>query len=158
VIKSQADLIAQRIAAFAEVCRRHGVPLTVQRRAVLEAVLERSDHPTADQVFDVVRARLPGISRTTVYRVLDTLVGLGMIGRAHHQGSVARFDAKTHRHHHLVCEACRRVVDYEAPGLDALPLPEPAATGFEIRDYSVQFTGLCAACRASAAKQPASAD
>lgn len=157
-MESQPDPLGRRIAAFEEVCRRHGVPLTVQRRAVLEAVLERDDHPSAEQVFAVVRTRIPGISRTTVYRVLDALVGLGVIGRAHHQGSIARFDAKTHRHHHLVCEGCRRVVDYEAPGLDGLPLPEPAAIGFEVRDYSIQFTGLCAACRRPPGDHHKSAD
>jgi Fur family transcriptional regulator, peroxide stress response regulator len=57
-----------------------------------------------------------------------------------------------------VCEACRRVVDYEAPGLDELPLPEPAEIGFEVRDYSIQFTGLCAACRRAAGEPRTSAD
>lgn len=151
---SDPGSVARRMAEFEQLCRRQGMPMTVQRRAVLEAVLEREDHPTADQIFEVVQGRLPGVSRTTVYRVLDALVGLGVIARACHQGATTRFDAKTHRHHHLICEACRRVVDYEAPELDAVPLPEVAGVGFEIRDYSIQFMGLCAACRAGTPAEP----
>ena len=135
------------IRRFEELCRRHGVPVTVQRRVILETVLARRDHPTADEVWEAVRGRVPEISRTTVYRTLDTLVGLGVIGRAHHPGSAARYDAKIHRHHHLVCTACRRMIDYEAPELNELPLPDPKPHGFEVIDYSIQFTGLCADCR-----------
>ena len=43
-------------------------PVTVQRRVILEAVLARVDHPTAEQMYADVKARLPGLSRTTVYR------------------------------------------------------------------------------------------
>ena len=64
----------QRLESFERLCRERGLSLTVQRRAVLEAVLDRGDHPTADQVYDEVKERLPGLSRTTVYRVLETLV------------------------------------------------------------------------------------
>ncbi|MGH6914434.1 MAG: Fur family transcriptional regulator, partial [Geminicoccales bacterium] len=74
---------------------------------------------------------------------------IGMIARAHHQGSSARFDAKTHRHHHLVCTSCRRTIDYESPEFNELPLPEPPS-GFRVTDYSIQFMGLCPACRAAA--------
>jgi Fur family peroxide stress response transcriptional regulator len=141
--------IAARMREFEELCRRQGTPVTVQRRVILEAVLASDDHPTADDIYDRICGRIPEISRTTVYRVLDTLVGLGMIGRAHHRGSAARFDAKIHRHHHLVCTSCRRVIDYETPELNELPLPEPPS-GFRVTDYSIQFIGLCPQCRAAA--------
>src|SRR5512144_2336301 len=93
----------ERVATLERVCRREGVPLTIQRRAVLEALLEHDDHPTADQILADVRGRLPGVSRTTVYRVLETLVGLGLAAKSCHPGSGARFDPETDRHHHLVC-------------------------------------------------------
>ncbi len=51
-----------------------GVPFTVQRRAVWESLARRKDHPTADDVFESVEERMPGVSRTTVYRSLETLV------------------------------------------------------------------------------------
>jgi Fur family peroxide stress response transcriptional regulator len=141
------DQIAERLKEFERLCRCMGVPLTVQRRAVLETVLERDDHPTADQIIEVVRQRVPGVSRTTVYRVLDRLVEVGIIRRLHHHGPAARFDGKIRRHHHLICKKCNQVIDLESAKLDKLSLPDVESEGFEIDDFSVQFTGTCAACR-----------
>lgn len=109
--------------------------------------MEHDDHPTADQISEVVKGRVPGISRTTVYRVLDRLVEIGAIRRLHHPGPVARFDGKVHRHHHLICKKCNKVIDLESAKLDGLAMPNVQAEGFEIDDFSVQFIGTCAACR-----------
>lgn len=139
--------LADQLRAFEEMCRESGFPLTVQRRVILECVLQRHDHPTADQVHEDVRARVPEISRTTVYRTLETLVQLGAIRRAHYLGPASRFDANTGHHHHLVCVRCNAVVDFEDPRLDTLPLPERPGGNFQIMDYSVHYTGLCASCQ-----------
>jgi Fur family peroxide stress response transcriptional regulator len=143
----QKERIAEKLREFEALCRREGLPLTVQRRTILEALLEREDHPTADQVFEMVESRVAGVSRTTVYRALETLVRLGVIRRIHHPGTSARFDGKTYRHHHLVCMYCSRVIDFEDCALDRLALPDCKPQGFEIEDFSVQFTGTCADCR-----------
>jgi Fur family peroxide stress response transcriptional regulator len=140
---------AAREAGFEAECRRRGLAVTVQRRAVYAVVSSRRDHPTADQVYEAVKDRVPGLSRTTVYRVLDTLVDTGFLRRVHHAGGVTRFDPTTERHHHLVCEACGRLVDLEDAAVPALRLPEAPGTGFRISDYSVSFLGLCGSCTRS---------
>jgi Fur family peroxide stress response transcriptional regulator len=136
----------QKVAGFEAECRKRGLAVTVQRRTVFEALSARRDHPTADQVYDAVKGRIPGLSRTTVYRVLEALVEAGFVRKVHHAGGVARFDPVTHRHHHLVCEACGRLVDLDDAAVPALRLPEARGSGFRIKDYSVSFLGLCGAC------------
>jgi Fur family peroxide stress response transcriptional regulator len=136
-----------KIAALEAACRAEGLPLTVQRRTILEVLARRTDHPTADQVFAVVRKRLPDVSRTTVYRVLDTLVRLGLAVKTPHPGASVRFDPRTERHHHLVCRDCDRVIDLHAPELNALRLPDTRGLGFEIDDFSLHIRGRCAACK-----------
>jgi len=140
------ERLKQRVAGFEAECRKRGLAVTVQRRTVFEALSARRDHPTADQVYDAVRDRIPGLSRTTVYRVLEALVEAGFVRKVHHAGGVARFDPVTHRHHHLVCEACGRLVDLDDAAVPALRLPEARGSGFRIKDYSVSFLGLCGAC------------
>lgn len=139
--------LADQLRAFEEMCRESGFPLTVQRRVILECILQRHDHPTADQVHEEVRARVPEISRTTVYRTLEALVQMGAIRRAHHLGPASRFDANVGHHHHLVCMRCNSVVDFEDPRLDQLPVPDQMRTKFQIMDYSVHYAGLCSACQ-----------
>ena len=140
------ERVSEKVAGFEAECRKRGLAVTVQRRTVFEALSARRDHPTADQVYDAVKGRIPGLSRTTVYRVLEALVEAGFVRKVHHAGGVARFDPVTHRHHHLVCEACGRLVDLDDAAVPALRLPEARGSGFRIKDYSVSFLGLCGAC------------
>jgi Fur family peroxide stress response transcriptional regulator len=137
----------ERLVSFEQECRQRGLALTVQRRTVFEELSGRKDHPTADQVYEAVHQRLTSLSRTTVYRVLETLVETGFARRVHHPDAVVRYDPATGRHHHLVCESCGALVDLEDSEVPRVPLPNARGTGFRIRDYSVSFTGLCSDCR-----------
>ncbi len=141
--------VETRLRQFESLCRDRGLPLTVQRRDILREVLQRDDHPSADQVYEALSGRIPGLSRTTVYRVLSVLVDMGIIRRLHHPGTAARFDGKTDRHHHLVCRKCGKVIDIHDSVLDGVPLPEVSSAEFQIDDFSVHFTGVCGDCRRS---------
>jgi Fur family peroxide stress response transcriptional regulator len=137
----------QRLDRFLTAHRERGLPVTTQRRAVFEAILDRTDHPTAEQLCRTVRAQLPHISRMTVHRILGAFVALGLVARTCHPGSAARFDPNLRRHHHLVCFDCGRIIDVDDSRLDHLPWPKVHPRGFEIQDYHVHFRGRCARCR-----------
>jgi Fur family peroxide stress response transcriptional regulator len=137
----------ERVTAFEADCRRRGLALTIQRRAVFEELAERKDHPTADQVYEAVHPRLPGLSRTTVYRVLETLVEQGFARRVQQAQGAARFDPVTERHHHLVCSRCGRLADLDDSAVPSVRLPDARSTGFRIDDYTISFSGLCKGCR-----------
>lgn len=139
------------IARFEHACsklREHGLPVTVQRRALLEHFVGRTDHPSVDMLHADLARTLPGVNRATVYRTLETLVELGLATRMAHQGSQGRYDPHVERHHHLICERCGAVEDMFSAPLDGLRLPQPAS-GFRARDYTVQFRGLCGSCAAA---------
>jgi Fur family peroxide stress response transcriptional regulator len=145
---------ARVLAHVEQRCRELGVPLTVQRRAIYAAIADRDDHPSADEVFAALQRRVPGISKATTYRTLDKLVEIGLVRRVSHPGAVARFDAKVHRHHHLVCERCGAVCDLESKALDRVALPDVAGHGFELRDFSVLIHGRCRACARKRRPEP----
>lgn len=129
------------------VCRSRGVSLTPQRLAVMEALAARRDHPTADQLYEDLCRRMPGISRTTVYRVLETFVQLGLVRKVESRASKAHFDADTSLHPHLVCLGCGRVSDYPDRAFGMLQPPPVTDDGFEIVDYAVTLVGYCRGCR-----------
>lgn len=136
----------QRIDRFFAAHRANGLPVTSQRRAVFEAILDRADHPTAEQLYRVVRRQLPQISRMTVHRILGTFAALGLVARTCHPGSAARFDPKLHQHHHLVCLRCGRIIDLEDARLNDIPWPKVSPKEFQIEDYNIDFRGRCAQC------------
>jgi Fur family peroxide stress response transcriptional regulator len=144
----------QRLARFVAAHRESGMPVTIQRRAVFEAILDRQDHPTAEQVYRAVHPDLPQISRMTVHRILATFVSLGLVAKICHPGSAARFDPKIHQHHHLVCLDCGGIIDVEDPRLNNLPRPQVNPRKFIIQDYHVHFRGRCGRCQQKARARP----
>lgn len=141
------DARERRLDGFRRLCRERRVPCTRQRRVVFEALLDLESHPTADEVAAALEPRLPGVSRATVYRNLEVLVGLGVITKVCHPGAAVRYDTRTDVHHHLVCLRCNAIVDFTDERLNALPFPDTSGFGFVVRDYRVQLRGTCRRCR-----------
>ena len=139
--------VHEKMKSLESFCRDQGVPLTVQRRIILETLAARTDHPTADHVYDEVREVVKGVSRTTVYRVLEAFVRLGIVTKVSNPQAKARFDADTGRHHHLICTGCDLVTDCHDQRLNGIDLPPEVLSGFEVRDFSLVITGLCKSCR-----------
>jgi Fur family transcriptional regulator, peroxide stress response regulator len=142
-----SDIRDSKKHEFETVCRNKGLALTIQRRTILDALASRSDHPTVDQVYEDIKENLKGVSRTTVYRVLETFVSIGIARKISNPESKARFDADTRRHHHLTCIKCGKVLDLHDPTLDNLVPNVETLREFDILDYSITFNGLCASCR-----------
>ena len=139
--------VASKLRDFEQACRSHGLPITIQRRAILEAIAAREDHPTADQIYEEVRTRLPDVSRATVYRVLDTLVRLDVVRRASHPDAVARFDPNTTRHHHLVCLKCRHVQQISHDAVKELFTSIARDQHFQVETDHLALFGYCEACQ-----------
>jgi Fur family peroxide stress response transcriptional regulator len=138
---------------FETVCKKNGLALTIQRRTILEALASRYDHPTVDQVYEDIKENLKGVSRTTVYRVLETFVSIGIARKISNPESKARFDADTNRHHHLTCLKCGKVLDLHDSTLDSLSPKNGTLQEFEILDYSITFNGFCSNCKVDDAIQ-----
>ena len=144
-MKTGADRGAE--ARLVARCRKAGVPVTAQRRAVLRALAARRDHPTAEQVHAAAAARAPGMTRATVYRVLEALERLEVVRRVERGGGAARFEVATGPHHHLVCVSCGRIDDLRDPAPAGPPPAAARAAVFLVREILIQFRGLCRSCR-----------
>ncbi|MDD5952319.1 MAG: transcriptional repressor [Oscillospiraceae bacterium] len=118
-----------------------------QRQLILEAVMGRHDHPTADQIYMQVREQDEKISRGTVYRNLGLLSDSGKITDV--QLSTAdRYDSRLDRHYHLYCVQCGRVFDAPLPYHAEDDAQVTAETGFAVRCHHVLFEGVCPECMA----------
>jgi Fur family transcriptional regulator, peroxide stress response regulator len=143
----ESQIKADKLAEYRRLCREKGLSFTAQRRAILEAVLDRDTHPRADDVYAALSRRKLRVSRATVFRTLESLARLGIIAKAAHTGSAVRYDCRTDLHHHLVCTGCDRVIDLTDARLDAVPVPDTRRFGFVVSDFQVQLRGICRDCR-----------
>jgi Fur family peroxide stress response transcriptional regulator len=120
--------------------------MTRQRREVYEVLLAERDHPTAAEVFERSRVRVPGISLATVYNCLETLSEAGYVRLLTVDRGPARYCPNLAEHAHFLCDECGQVFDVEpfSPGapVGAWRLPEGAAA----RQVETVLRGCCRAC------------
>ena len=124
--------------------------MTRQRRVILEELCKVDTHPSADEVYAMVRKRLPRISLGTVYRNLEILAGSGDIQKLEPGGTLKRFDGKTENHYHLRCVRCDRVVDAPIDFEVTIRHDLKYATDFKIIGHKLELIGLCPACSTQA--------
>lgn len=135
----------------AQILRDHGVQVTAQRIAVLQAVAA-CPHATADVVADMARGEIGAISKQSVYDALSTLVDAGIVRRIEPAGSAARYETRVgDNHHHLVCRGCGGVVDVDCAVGAAPCLTAADAAGYTVDEAEVTFWGRCPTCTTSAA-------
>ena len=126
---------------------------TKQKQTVLEAVKARCDHPTAEEIYTDVHRRDSRISKATVYRNLHQLAKNGEISYIDLVPYAGRYDRRTDRHHHMLCEVCGSVSDAPAEYSDAEDRRLEEATGFRVRRHEVIFRGVCEKCLAEMSKE-----
>lgn len=119
---------------------------TRQRRLVLQAVQSRRDHPTAEQIYESVRAADPRISHATVYRNLSCLSDDGLINHVRVPGA-DRYDLRTEPHYHMVCIKCGKVIDAPLPYKASIDQEMTARSDCCIIRHHLIFEGICPACR-----------
>jgi Fur family ferric uptake transcriptional regulator len=134
-----------------------GYKMTMPRQVVLDALINATGHPSAEDIYIKVHNTYPEIGLTTVYRTLELLVQMGVVakfdfgdGRSRYEISESPENPK--HHHHLVCTNCKRIIDYTDFINDELELLKRTEKGlsekfnFKITGHEIQFYGLCDKC------------
>jgi len=121
--------------------------MTRQRRVILKELRENRSHPAADEVYQMVRRRLPRISLGTVYRNLEVLSAHGMIRKLELGGSQRRFDGDSANHYHVRCVRCDRVEDAPIETVGEIEDALRRVSDFEIIGHRLEFMGICPTCK-----------
>jgi Fur family ferric uptake transcriptional regulator len=120
--------------------------MTRQREVILEEIRRAKMHPSADEVYEMVRKRLPRISLGTVYRNLDILSELGEIQKLELGGDIKRFDWDPKKHYHVRCLQCGRVDNAPIAPLREIEDELYGTTVYTIIGHRLEFEGLCPRC------------
>jgi Fur family ferric uptake transcriptional regulator len=121
--------------------------MTRQRQVILEELRATDRHPSADDLYERVKQRLPRISLGTVYRNLEILTALGEIQTIAQAGSLKRFDGTPKHHYHMRCLHCESLTDAPVEVIDSLERALQEKTAFRVLGHQLEFTGICPDCK-----------
>jgi Fur family transcriptional regulator, peroxide stress response regulator len=121
-----------------------GMKVTPQRHAILEALYEMNNHPTAENITEYIRKTHPGVATGTVYHVLDALVQNGLVQKVKTDKDVMRYEATMANHHHIYNARTERIEDYFDKELDELLqvyFQKKKLPNFKIDKITLQING-----------------
>ncbi len=125
--------------------KQQGLRVTPQRFAVYANLLQRFDHPTAEQILTELNSDGPVSSLATVYSSLQALRTAGLIKEVLLEAGVGRYDAKVQPHHHLCCNKCGAIADLPWETFADVNLSKVSAH-FQTQTYEVVVRGICQSC------------
>lgn len=117
-----------------------------QRERIREYVRSCKEHPTADNVYGVMKEEFPNISLGTVYRNLSLLVELGEITKISIDNGPDRFDCNTKPHSHFICTHCHCIQDIEIPEIDCVVEKASEDINGKISAHRTTLYGICKQC------------
>jgi Fe2+ or Zn2+ uptake regulation protein len=138
----RADELNQRL-------KRRGFRITRQREIVLQELSRSNQHLRADELYELVKKRLPHVSFGTIYRSLKILQELGMARELNFGRCFSRFEATESDHQHFICTRCCAIIDIDQPVV--LHPIEMKIAGHEVKveRYQIEFYGICQECQGS---------
>jgi Fur family peroxide stress response transcriptional regulator len=108
----QKNSRADKTHEFTQIGQEHYLKVTPHRVAIYQQLINSDTHPTADDIYQIVRKIDPDISHDTVSRTLLTFAKIGIVDEVETFGGAKRFDPNVVNHHYLHCTQCGRVVDF----------------------------------------------
>lgn len=123
---------------------KSGLKVTPQRLAILEAVNELKNHPTAENIVTFIKTNHPNVAIGTIYNTLELFVRKNIIRKVKTEKDVMRYDAILEKHHHLYSSDSERIEDYFDNDLNALIddyFSKKKIPGFEIDEVKLQILG-----------------
>ena len=131
---------------FISILRAHGLQVTYQRLAIYQSLYFSKEHPSAEAVYQQVKKKFAMISLGTVYKTLEKFYEVGLIQKVSPITEVARYEAKTGPHHHMVCLQCQSILDADCT-VDEPKISVQGHNGFHVLRRQVVLHGYCTACQ-----------
>ncbi|MDA3904011.1 MAG: Fur family transcriptional regulator [Desulfuromusa sp.] len=138
--------LKNQLKRFEDACRSQGLRLTPQRLEIFKKLAQATDHPTAEKLYHRLMERMPTLSLDTVYRTLGTFAEMGLISKIETIESQAHFEVLDVQHHHLICEQCKKIIDFEWKQVDDATLPDEIQSLGRFERKTVVVYGTCQEC------------
>ena len=130
-----------------KIFRENGYKVTTQRLAICKFIISRKDHPTADEIYKVLKKEYQSISLGTIYKTLHLLKEIGLIQElGFNEGSI-RYDPNMELHINMVCSKCGKIYDYKAEKVKKLWDSIISDLGFKPKGQRIDIYYECYDCK-----------
>jgi Fur family peroxide stress response transcriptional regulator len=136
------SLSASNKQTFSTSLREKGLRPTKQRACVYGVILDKRDHPTADEIYDRVRKHLPGTSFATVYNCLETLVECGLVRQVNMDRAPTRYCPNLAPHAHFKCNQTGKIYDIQIDEDTLSRMHSLIPQGFNAENFDLCFSGI----------------
>jgi Fur family transcriptional regulator, ferric uptake regulator len=121
---------------------------TSTRKAISDLLGTERRYLTAGEIHRLLKSSNPKLALSTVYRTLELLEELGTVSsRTGPNGESGYVYCTDEHHHHAICRSCGHVDEVDCDAMDRFRNALLANQAFVLDDHSIEFYGLCAACR-----------
>lgn len=127
--------------------RENRLKATTQRLAICKFIVSRADHPSADQIYHVLKTDYPTISLGTIYKTLGLLEELGLIQKLRFNESSIRYDPDMELHINMVCSKCGKIYDYKADNVKKMWDSIILDLGFKPKGQRIDIYYECDDCK-----------
>lgn len=126
---------------FTHSLREKGLRSTKQRACVYGVILDKRDHPTADDIYQRVKKHLPSTSFATVYNCLETLVECGLVRQVNMDRSPTRYCPNLSPHAHFKCTQTGQIFDVQIDKDTLSRMQALVPDGFMAENIDLCFSG-----------------
>lgn len=142
--------VVERFIAY---LREHNLPVTAQRLAIADVLLNSERHLSAEEVAEELTARGKKVGTATVYRAIDTLLASGLLVERDFGEGFRRFEPARDvpNHEHLVCTQCGKVEEFRDERLERMTTIVAESRGFARQRHRLVIHGICRDCQRGAA-------
>lgn len=135
-----------------EILKENGHKYTGQRAKIFDVFLKYPDkHLSTEDVYEYISKEFPEIGIATIYRTLMLFEKLGILYKISFDDGVVRYELRAnknaHRHHHLICLNCQKIIEVKLDLLDSLEKRIEETENFKIVDHNLKFYGYCEDCQ-----------
>ncbi|MEG1427630.1 MAG: transcriptional repressor [Oscillospiraceae bacterium] len=117
-----------------------------QRELIEKAVKAQVVHPTADDIYAILKTANENISLGTIYRNLNLLAQTGVIKKLSMPSGSDRFDGELYEHYHVLCTECGQLFDVPLVTMTELDASIQEQTGVTPVSHQILIMGICTKC------------
>lgn len=127
--------------------RERDFRLTPQRVELVRLIAASEGHPSATQLYEIIKVQFPTISQATVYKTLALLKEINQVFEidlrddSHYDGN------RPQPHPHLICMQCNKIVDGDLDLEPASIAQLEKKSGYQIIRPQIVLYGFCPDCK-----------